>query len=1085
MDPRNIPVFYSIMQFLRSNPSVLEVKVTMEIDAAAVRDIQNILVVEPIFRSFCILPTENEGVTVTRVDHGGNVPFSFATEASLRNVYRIALGATSESIEPSVSRPIALSLVNWNIWLTRRHNTVEKYIPPPANYQRSFTLERSKLPTEYWSNEIAKALTDETSVSIICGGPDSCKRTEVVHHLLEQQRVCRAICVLQEEVEVLAAANRICEERNESVGNTVGYKLLINSQISEASNVVFCTVQTLILSLLSDAGQRILAELTQLIVDGVEQRSGRMNLLLTLLKEKIASNPTVKLLLLSNSSEVNALTQFFKGSPVLHVPLQSPKVQFLPNQPHGVQYHYLETILPNISSHAAIQKMREVISSAPELLKLCAKLHIFYGGKGPVNHNVARLMDALLQHCWFAEDARAFDELLQLLERNKHMVDYPHSDTRMTPLMIAAAKGFVGVVKTLLGMGANPCVVGRRSLNAMDWCAEQEQNECWQLMQAAILEDIQETSVVDRMCQVYHKLQNPCVVDQQLVLDVVVHICTNNTPGKILVLLPDFTDVLECYELLRRNPIKRKLNFLICHRHITEEEFKESVASSQRTSLFEIILMAGPMFDMLPLVCTIDYVVDVGLQAYPSNEYAKGLCLDRSCYAPAETTRFLMWLAQRKCFFLYSKTRCVTQGTAASTVTVQPEVMLQALLCRFKSSCPSVELFFDAALMPASPTDIKHSLDVLGHMGAIERGPRTPTKLGALLVNLGIDLHLGKALMYAALCKCLDPMITIVAALKVGNPFREPLDEQGEADIMNAKMALHSRTYSDCMVLLRVYQQWSSCKMLQTDRAIVEKYHLKIGSMEAISNARVELMSVLRVLGIVKCGRMKNNNELNVNSRNWSLVKGCLAAGLYPQLAVADYAKECVTGSSGTEVFEPHPLSVAKVSELPAKWVVYARKVGNPLSIPGGVGVPTVQIVENTVISDWTVLLMCGVDRFETLETGGIQLRTPRSSDTSVPVDFIVDRKYAFQLPQEQYQVVCWLRHKLGLLFRRFADNPSEVLTHADTNSLVLQIGDILDKEDRILMLTNVTGIEATPKIRNTLPMGVYWNYNATEKANV
>uniref|UniRef100_A0A182QXX3 Helicase-associated domain-containing protein n=1 Tax=Anopheles farauti TaxID=69004 RepID=A0A182QXX3_9DIPT len=1086
MDPKNIAIFYSIMQFLRNNPSVQQVKVAMTMNKAAVLELQKILIAEPSFRSICIIPAgHEEEVIVMRVDDGGCVPFSFATEQSLRKMHHLMTQPESQSSASAKTNPIALFAVNWSIWLARRQNTVEKCIPPAAKYPQSTDRMRSKLLIPSCLKEIVNMLHNDCSVSIVCGRADSCKRTEVIHHLLEhshvQQRNCRAICVVQDDVEVLAAAYRICEERNESMGNTVGYKLLINSQISETSNIVFCTVQTLILSLLSDAGQRIFSELTHLIVDGVERRTDRMNLLLTLLKEKLAYHPTVKLMLLSANNKVQALVRFYRAK-VLNLPHNLPKAQFLPSEPYGVEYQYLETILPAVSTYAPIKIMNELMPSAMEPLRLCAKLCIFYVGKRRANSNVTRLMDTLLEHCWFANDAKAFDQLLELLECNKHMVDHPHSVTLMTPLMIAAAKGLVGVVRNLLHIGANPYVLGRGSLQAMDWCPEQEQNECWQLMHAAIQQSNRKEvkHSTDLMCRVYHNLQNPCVVDQQLVLDVVVHICTNSTtPGRILVLLPEFSDVLDCYEMLKLNPINRKLDFLICHRSLTEEEFRENTASRRQTSpLFEVILVEGPLFEMLPIVSAIDYVVDTGLQSYASEDYCKGVCLDRSRFTTTETTNYLKWLAQRKCFFLYSKERNEMNDTDKPLATVQPEVMLQAILCRYKSSCPTVELFFDGALWPVCSTNVNHALDMLGHVGAIDRMFRTPTKLGALLANIGIDIHLGKALLYAALFKCLDPMITIVAALKVGNPFRDPLNEHAEAGIMKEKRALHCRTYSDCMVLLRLYQQWSNSKVLQNDRVFVEKHHLKLGYMEAISNARVELMSVLRVLGIVKCGRMQNNGVLNANSSNWSLVKGCLAAGLYPQLAIADYAKERLTASNGTEIFEPHPLSVAQVTDLPTKWVIYARKIGNPLPMPrANDGPPKVQIMDNTVISDWTVLLMCGVDRHETVETGGLQLRTPVSQDTTVPVDFIVDRRYSFQLPQEQYQVVYWVRRKIGMLFRRFTENPSQVLTHADTDKLVLQIGDILAKEDKSLMLANVTGIDATPKIKNSLPMGVFWNY--------
>ena len=322
--------------------------------------------------------------------------------------------------------------------------------------------------------------------------------------------------------------------------------------------------------------------------------------------------------------------------------------------------------------------------------------------------------------------------------------------------------------------------------------------------------------------------------------------------------------------------------------------------------------------------------------------------------------------------------------------------------------------------------------------------------------------------------------------MKVGNPFIEPLDEKGESELMQLKFTLHNRTYSDCMVVLRLYQQWTQAKTLQTDGEMVQNSHLKVGYMEALSNARVELMSALRLLGIVKCGRGHNTEELNVNSSKWVLVKGSLAAGLYPQLVIADYKNNQLTTSGGEGVCEVHPLSVAQVENLPTKWVVYVRKQELLLDL-GEHGqeepvqcTPKTQICDNTVISDWTLLLICGVDRPGAQETGTLELRKPPNNadgdGEQELVEFIVDRKYSFQLPHGYYRAVLWIRCKLGHLFRSFTQNPLKTLERKQTTVLLNKIAEILQLEDASLMLGNVV-VDTRPKIRNSLPMGTLWNY--------
>uniref|UniRef100_A0A182TBH3 Helicase-associated domain-containing protein n=1 Tax=Anopheles maculatus TaxID=74869 RepID=A0A182TBH3_9DIPT len=889
---------------------------------------------------------------------------------------------------------------------------------------------------------------------------------------------------------VLATAGRISEERNEPVGSTVGYKLTINTQVGEMNNIVFCTFQTLVLSLAIKTFDKIVPVLTHLIVDCSEQHPNEMCLVLSLVKGIMAQNDAIRLFLLCTYEELQPWTECFKDAPVIRLPYNEPTENYQPNMPFGAEYYHLDKILETICRHEAIQSMRENLPTVDNALKLTADLQLAYG-HGALNQNVRELMDMLLKHCWDTKEATSFTAvLLPILQHNRHMVDYQHSTTRLTALMIAGAKGFVDVVRSLLALGANPYIVGRKSLQAMDWCSECSANPCWQLMDTA--HQVYTNDATARgslLCQTYHKLYNPYVVDQALVVDIVVHICKRYAPSTILVVLPQYSDVLECFEQLRGSELERRIDihYTVCHSLITEEEFKEKTVYPQtlepkvERQKYSVILLAGAsLLELVPSLKHIHYVVDTGLKMHHAGDYAKGICLDRSCLATARTCRLFMWLAQRVCFMLYGKDRLSSESSskplpikAVPNIT-PPETILTALLCRKNTSAPTME-YLCSTLFGKCPTSVGASLQLLHRIGAIERPLTVPTSLGLLLSHLGFSVHLGKALLYSILFRCVDPVLTIIAALKVGNPFIEPLDEQGEKEIEQIKQSLHGRTYSDCMVLLRLYQQWSQCKISQTDDSMVKNYWLKAGTMEAISNARVELMSMLRVLGIVKCGRSNNTEALNVNSTKWALVKCCLAAGFYPQLAIADYEKQLLTTNCGSEVFKPHRLSVAQVDSLPTQWVIYTRKLEHMLKVQVET-CPPVQLLENTVITDWTVLLMCGVDKFDTLDNGNMQLRERNTGggDTGT-VEFIIDRKYTFQLPFEYYRAVAFIRRRLGQVFEDFSRNLLKTVNRKETDVLVNYIGDILHQEDVSSMIA-CTINDTRPKLKNLLPMGAGWN---------
>lgn len=56
------------------------------------------------------------------------------------------------------------------------------------------------------------------------------------------------------------------------------------------------------------------------------------------------------------------------------------------------------------------------------------------------------------------------------------------------------------------------------------------------------------------------------------------------------------------------------------------------------------------------------------------------------------------------------------------------------------------------------------------------------TPMGVLLSKLPTDVHLGKFLLVATIFRCLDPALTIAAALNSKSPFVTPFGLEQEAD---------------------------------------------------------------------------------------------------------------------------------------------------------------------------------------------------------------------------------------------------------------------------------------------------------------
>jgi HrpA-like RNA helicase len=68
------------------------------------------------------------------------------------------------------------------------------------------------------------------------------------------------------------------------------------------------------------------------------------------------------------------------------------------------------------------------------------------------------------------------------------------------------------------------------------------------------------------------------------------------------------------------------------------------------------------------------------------------------------------------------------------------------------------------------------------------------TSMGRLLSKLPTDVHLGKFLLFASIFKCLDPALTIAAALTSKSPFVTPFGHESAA--ASAKSSFRSGIYT-------------------------------------------------------------------------------------------------------------------------------------------------------------------------------------------------------------------------------------------------------------------------------------------------
>lgn len=278
-------------------------------------------------------------------------------------------------------------------------------------------------------------------------------------------------------------------------------------------------------------------------------------------------------------------------------------------------------------------------------------------------------------------------------------------------------------------------------------------------------------------------------------------------------------------------------------------------------------------------------------------------------------------------FRFYSRDRFnfMLENTTPELVrTDLTEICLQTKLLEKKMP---IEEYLMQAISPPQKTAIQRSIQLLDSIGALDEDENLAT-LGFHLADIPVDAKLSKMLIYGIIFKCIDPVLTLVSCLSIQDPFvivHNPVDKLRYHEL---KQNLAEKSFSDHLVLLRIFQRWNNFKTENfDDRQFCEEYFINIGTMEHINVIRSKIIGHLRSLGIIKS--IGNLTLVNTNSTKWSVIKLCLAAGLYPSIAKIDQTTGIISSERDKKVVihATSSLYLAKENQMyPTEWAIFQEK---------------------------------------------------------------------------------------------------------------------------------------------------------------
>ncbi|XP_054613381.1 3'-5' RNA helicase YTHDC2 [Dunckerocampus dactyliophorus] len=996
-------------------------------------------------------------------------------------------------------------------------------VVPPRRRPSEFDIFRRSLPVCEHEEEIVR-LVRENRVVLVLGETGSGKTTQIPQFLLDdcskKGEPCRIFCTQPRRLAAITVAERVAAEMGEAVGHTVGYQIRLQSRVSPKTLLTFCTIGVFLRTLM--AGNIHMTTVTHVIVDEVHERDGLTDFLLTKMLDVLQEIPTLKLILSSASLDVDLFLKYFGAwsCPVVH----------LKGRQFEVKQLFLEDILRLTDFNKEMEKCKEDSHRKDDKQNLLTKwckvveksgveevqnTHVVSSGllgssnvldseegDGTINTlNVngseqlepwlLREMDACISNIFINDDQEAFIQLFHLILTENVNVDYMHSETGATPLMVAAGRGFLTEMEQLLSMGADVNLKASNGWTALDFAQHFQQAEAVDLLQSSIplgaMHSRDELALVQcataelrtedqEVLTLYHGNFDDEFVDLDLIMDLLYKICSTMSDGAVLIFLPGYNEIVSLrdrilYDDKRFQGFSQRYQVFTLHSDMPSTEQKKAMKTSP-PGIRKIILSTN-IAETSITINDVVFVIDSGKVKEKSFDTVSRVSMLKTVWISKASALQRKGRAGRCqpgiCFHLFSQLRFRNMQEFQVPQLLRMPLQELCLQTKLLTPCPIME-FLSKAPQPPLLHAVKSAVQMLKTIDALNPNEDL-TDLGFHLADLPVEPHLGKMVLCAVVLKCLDPVLTIACTLGYRDPFVLPAQGSQKRAALQCRKRFSSNTFSDHMALLRAFQAWQKARNDGWERAFCEKNFLSQATMDMILGMRTQLMGQLRAIGFVRAHGDGDIRNVNINSENWAVVKAALVAGMYPNLVHINQETKLPCSNKEKKVhFHPtsilsHPQQKGDISSkssqtLPTDWLVYDE-------MSRGHRIASVRCC--SLVTPITVAIFGGSSRPLTFtrHEASVQKDSPAcdmsDSDTEDSAEMKIDDWLIFQMDNELAEWVFDLRHKWHHLFIKRIGGLSKPWSQQDEMAIQTLVS-VLTIEEKGAGLEQPTGIGQRPR---------------------
>ncbi|CAK7902310.1 putative ATP-dependent RNA helicase YLR419W [[Candida] anglica] len=209
---------------------------------------------------------------------------------------------------------------------------------------------RKQLPAWKKAEQLV-SIINSNKVTIVTGETGSGKSTQIVQFILDDLNSRgnfsgKIMCTQPRRISTIGLAERISEERCDSLGKETGYLIRGENKTSANTRISFVTtgvllrmIQGVLSTKKGDQKNNIFDNLEYIFIDEVHERSVDSDFLLIILRNIMQGFPKLKVILMSATIDINTFKNFFK-TPLNHIHIEG--------RTFPIEDYYLDTVLEEL-----------------------------------------------------------------------------------------------------------------------------------------------------------------------------------------------------------------------------------------------------------------------------------------------------------------------------------------------------------------------------------------------------------------------------------------------------------------------------------------------------------------------------------------------------------------------------------------------------------------------------------------------------------------------------------------------------------------------------------------------------------------